>query len=225
MYFKVDPELRAAKIAEWNRPIWWPVVLIVLVARRRHRAGVPQLEAARARNRGAHARAPKAADERRHARAAIVLNYIVRRIGYARADPDRRQPADVHAVLRGQLARQHCAAQHRRQARVAGRDREVEGRARLRQAAVVQRRRPTASTRFTQDDLLRPFAAALHAGLRHQRQRARHRARDRHPDPGEPRAGRADAAADAVLRHRVLAAAGVLPRQLPRLLGHGACAS
>jgi hypothetical protein len=31
MYFKVDPELRAAKIAEWNRPIWWPVVLIVLV--------------------------------------------------------------------------------------------------------------------------------------------------------------------------------------------------
>ena len=31
MYFKVDPALRAAKIAEWNRPIWWPVVLIVLV--------------------------------------------------------------------------------------------------------------------------------------------------------------------------------------------------
>jgi ABC-type transport system substrate-binding protein len=31
MYFKVDPELRAAKIAEWNRPIWWPVVLILLV--------------------------------------------------------------------------------------------------------------------------------------------------------------------------------------------------
>ncbi|HQR57229.1 MAG TPA: ABC transporter substrate-binding protein [Burkholderiaceae bacterium] len=30
MYMKVDPELRAAKIAEWNRPIWWPVVLIVL---------------------------------------------------------------------------------------------------------------------------------------------------------------------------------------------------
>ncbi|HJW50405.1 MAG TPA: ABC transporter substrate-binding protein, partial [Burkholderiaceae bacterium] len=31
MYFKVDPQLRAAKIAEWNRPIWWPVVLIVLL--------------------------------------------------------------------------------------------------------------------------------------------------------------------------------------------------
>jgi hypothetical protein len=31
LYFKVDPALRAAKIAEWNRPIWWPVILIVLV--------------------------------------------------------------------------------------------------------------------------------------------------------------------------------------------------
>lgn len=31
MYMKVDPALRAAKIAEWNRPIWWPVVVIVLV--------------------------------------------------------------------------------------------------------------------------------------------------------------------------------------------------
>jgi ABC-type transport system substrate-binding protein len=31
MYFKVDPALRAARIAEWNRPIWWPVVLIALL--------------------------------------------------------------------------------------------------------------------------------------------------------------------------------------------------
>ena len=30
MYMKVDPALRAAKIAEWNQPIWWPIVLIVL---------------------------------------------------------------------------------------------------------------------------------------------------------------------------------------------------
>lgn len=30
LYIKVDPAQRAAKIAEWNRPIWWPVVLIVL---------------------------------------------------------------------------------------------------------------------------------------------------------------------------------------------------
>lgn len=29
-YMKVDPALRAAKIAQWNNPIWWPVVLIVL---------------------------------------------------------------------------------------------------------------------------------------------------------------------------------------------------
>jgi ABC-type transport system substrate-binding protein len=31
MYMKVDPALRAARIAEWNRPIWWPVVLIALL--------------------------------------------------------------------------------------------------------------------------------------------------------------------------------------------------
>ena len=30
MYMKVDPALRAAKIAEWNRPIWWPLALIAL---------------------------------------------------------------------------------------------------------------------------------------------------------------------------------------------------
>jgi hypothetical protein len=30
MFMKVDPALRAARIAEWNRPIWWPVALIAL---------------------------------------------------------------------------------------------------------------------------------------------------------------------------------------------------
>jgi ABC-type transport system substrate-binding protein len=30
MYLKVDPALRAQKIAEWNRPNWWPVVAIVI---------------------------------------------------------------------------------------------------------------------------------------------------------------------------------------------------
>jgi ABC-type transport system substrate-binding protein len=29
-YLRLDPELRAKKIAEWNRPIWWPVPLILL---------------------------------------------------------------------------------------------------------------------------------------------------------------------------------------------------
>ena len=31
MYLKVDPQLRATKIAEWNRPVWWPLALLVLV--------------------------------------------------------------------------------------------------------------------------------------------------------------------------------------------------
>jgi ABC-type transport system substrate-binding protein len=30
LYMKVHPQLRTAKIADWNRPIWWPIVLIVL---------------------------------------------------------------------------------------------------------------------------------------------------------------------------------------------------
>ena len=29
-YLRLDPALRARKIAEWNRPIWWPIPLIVL---------------------------------------------------------------------------------------------------------------------------------------------------------------------------------------------------
>jgi len=29
-YLRLDPELRARKIAEWNQPIWWPVPLLLL---------------------------------------------------------------------------------------------------------------------------------------------------------------------------------------------------
>jgi hypothetical protein len=47
-YLRVDPALRTRKIAEWNRPIWWPVVLIAiaLVA-----AVLPALRAYRKRER------------------------------------------------------------------------------------------------------------------------------------------------------------------------------
>ncbi len=30
LYMKVDPQLRAASVAKWNHPIWWPVAVIVL---------------------------------------------------------------------------------------------------------------------------------------------------------------------------------------------------
>jgi ABC-type transport system substrate-binding protein len=30
MYMKVDPALRATKTAQWNNPIWWPIVVIAL---------------------------------------------------------------------------------------------------------------------------------------------------------------------------------------------------
>ena len=59
MYMKVDPALRAARIAEWNRPIWWPVVADRAGPCRRRGASVPQLEAARARDRRADTRDPE----------------------------------------------------------------------------------------------------------------------------------------------------------------------
>ena len=31
-YYRVDPAVRVAKQAEWNRPVWWPAVLMVLAA-------------------------------------------------------------------------------------------------------------------------------------------------------------------------------------------------
>ncbi|MGZ5240709.1 MAG: ABC transporter substrate-binding protein [Caldimonas sp.] len=44
-YYRVDPQLRVAKQAEWNKPTWWPIgvilalaVLLVLVARRGYQA-------------------------------------------------------------------------------------------------------------------------------------------------------------------------------------------
>ena len=27
-YLRLDPQLRAQKIAEWNKPVWWPIPLI-----------------------------------------------------------------------------------------------------------------------------------------------------------------------------------------------------
>ena len=29
-YLRLDPELRARKIAEWNRPVWWPIPLLAI---------------------------------------------------------------------------------------------------------------------------------------------------------------------------------------------------
>jgi membrane protein implicated in regulation of membrane protease activity len=30
-YMKIDPALRTKKIAEWNPPVWWPLVLFALL--------------------------------------------------------------------------------------------------------------------------------------------------------------------------------------------------
>jgi ABC-type transport system substrate-binding protein len=53
-YLRIDPQLRAAKIREWNRPVWWPVWLIALVLLA---ALVPAIRAYRRRERENAARA------------------------------------------------------------------------------------------------------------------------------------------------------------------------
>ena len=113
MYMKVDPALRAARIAEWNRPIWWPVVALALLL---VVAVIPAwrgwLATSRTRDRGAHSghgRGRRVMRRRQHVAPAEagaqipvrvprcctlgpglrrggesrMLNYIVRRIGYA----------------------------------------------------------------------------------------------------------------------------------------------
>ena len=62
-------------------------------------------------------------------------------------DPDRGEPAHLRAVLRRQHARRHGAHAAGREARDAGGDREVEGRARLRQAAALECQRGRRWTR------------------------------------------------------------------------------
>ena len=74
MFMKVDPALRAARIAEWNRPIWWPVALIVLAL---VVAVVPAFRAWKRRERETAGR--RVAARRR----ADVLAYIARRCLYA----------------------------------------------------------------------------------------------------------------------------------------------
>ena len=31
-YYRIDPAARVAKQAEWNKPTWWPIVLLALAA-------------------------------------------------------------------------------------------------------------------------------------------------------------------------------------------------
>ena len=139
-YLRLDPELRAAQARRME-----PAGLVADAADRAgrsvagRRAGVVRAGA------GASARPPRATLARRRRGDGLAddqLHHPPHRL--RRADPDRRQPVHLHAVLHRQHARRHGAAEHRRQARHAGRDREVEGRARLRQAAVLERAEPRA---------------------------------------------------------------------------------
>lgn len=97
----------------------------------------------------------------------------------------------------------------------------MEGRARLRQAAVLQR--PGQGRGATDRHRVLPaFGAAPGDGLRRLRRRPRHRPRDPDPHGTEPGAGGADLLPGAVCQHRVFIDAGVFPRHPAGLLGRGA---
>jgi hypothetical protein len=102
--------------AEWNRPVLWPLGLLavaVLLPAAIHRA--------RTRRRAdAHAGA-----RREQARAAPDAGLHRPPPALRHADPDRREPAHLRPVLRGQHARRHGAHAARRQARHAGGHREA----------------------------------------------------------------------------------------------------
>ncbi len=55
LYYRLDPALRAQRIAEWNRPIWWPLWLIAALLAA---LAVPAVRAWRHRERQTAARTP-----------------------------------------------------------------------------------------------------------------------------------------------------------------------
>ena len=140
-----------------------------------------------------------------------------------RADPARRQPRHLLPVLHRQHARRHGAHEHRRQARDAGADREVEGRARLRQAAVLERA-GAGHREAHRHHLLGALGVAVHAELRprRQRERGRHRPRGREPHVGQHPARAADLPAAGDREHVVRAAARDVPPHPARPVGRRA---
>ena len=129
-------------------------------------------------------------------------------------------------VLHRQHARRHGAAEHRRQARDAGADRQVEGRARLRQAAVLERRgrgrrarSPTRSSGSARSRCSRSTSAAptprAPVDIGHEIAHAHGR---------QPAAGGAALRAAGDRQRRVRAAAGVLPALARSTSGASCCA-
>ena len=81
-YYRVDPALRVAKQAEWNKPVWWPMVLLAARAARPRLERPPRLPRAPARHRRAGAASGPGVGRRHERLTAAVLNYLVRRVGY-----------------------------------------------------------------------------------------------------------------------------------------------
>ena len=211
-YLRLDPELRARKIAEWNQPVWWPIPLIALVLVARHRAGVVRLAPARARDRRAHAGG-------RGRRA--VINYILRRIGYGVLiligvnlftfllfftvnTPDDMARMNIGGKRVTQDAIEKWKVER-------GYDKPLFWNAQGGGRAEAH-----------EHDLRRALGAALRVRLRRVRQRARHRLRAEAPRGAVDRARDPDVHPRHLRRDRVLAAARVLPQHLPRVLGRHA---
>jgi hypothetical protein len=89
--------------------------------------------------------------------------------GLRPADPDRRQPVHLLPVLLGQHAGRHGAPEHRRQARHAGADREVEGPSAATTSRCTWNARQAGRRARHPHHPVGAFGLAVHAGLRQER--------------------------------------------------------
>ena len=134
-YYQLDTVARAEKLPLWNAPVYFPLGLLfagcaglLLLARRAFLARERRARRAR-RTVSRWASKDVHHDELHPASGRLRLR-----------DPRGRQPRHVLAVLHRVHAGRHGAPQPGRQARDRRPDREVEGRARLRQAHALERR-------------------------------------------------------------------------------------
>ena len=173
-YYRIDPALRARKLAEWNPPRLWPLALLAALALLRRRRAGAAIRRARARDAPRRGRTTPARRRDAAARCAdrmLELHRPPSRL--RRADPARGQPGHLLPVLHRQHARRHGAAEHRRQARHAA------SRSRSGRPSAATTSRSTGTTRSEgseqahRHDLLGALGVAVRARLRPRRRRER----------------------------------------------------
>ena len=215
-YLRLDVDERVRKLAEWNQPVWWPMVLggwrrcwLLACARGAACAG------ASAPTRAARCIAPDAA---------MLLHRPPHRL--RRADPAGREPGHLLPVLHGQHARRHGAAEHRRQARQPG-SRSTSGRPSAATTSRCTATTPRQGSEKLTDTIFWERSVSLFAldfGRADAESAGDIGHEVAHAHVGQPAAGAAAVRAAGHRQHGLRAAAGDVPPHPARLLGRGGCA-